>query len=187
MICFQMRRNINCLKYTGDPELMPIQSNECKFLVRVFHHVSVKLNEIVCMNKIFSCYVNHEFIYFQYEEEICELWNRADLIGRISRQILLPPQTIGNFDKCQGNHSEYMFCFTSISKHNPILGLSYLVEEDVGPRVSLRFLATYRSIIVLVIALLLGKYFFNATPLGLILLIVISMLYFLISSFIRES
>jgi hypothetical protein len=35
------------IKYEGDPDLQPIKSTEIAFLVRLFHQVACKLNEMV--------------------------------------------------------------------------------------------------------------------------------------------
>lgn len=78
-----MRHRARNIKYTGDPALIPIQTNECTFLVRFLHQLSCKLN-----------------LMFSNEMNIC--WHRDDFCGRISRQILSPPMTIQAFDKSCG-------------------------------------------------------------------------------------
>lgn len=42
-----MKKRALNIKYTGDPELIPIRSNECTFLVRFLYQVSNKFNIMV--------------------------------------------------------------------------------------------------------------------------------------------
>jgi hypothetical protein len=42
-----------CIKYEGDPDLQPIKSTEIACLVRLLHHITSKVNEMVCIKIIF--------------------------------------------------------------------------------------------------------------------------------------
>lgn len=48
----RIRERVKKIKYEGDPDLLPICSNENQFLVRVLYMLSSKLNEEVKILKI---------------------------------------------------------------------------------------------------------------------------------------
>lgn len=78
-----IKSQLNKIKYTGDPFLIPIMDGEVKFLVRFFYQVSSKLNEM-------------------FGNEFNSIWNRDDFYGRFAKQILTPPIETRVFDKSQG-------------------------------------------------------------------------------------
>lgn len=78
-----IKSQLNKIKYTGDPALIPIMDSEVKFLVRFFYQVSSKLNEM-------------------FGNEFDSIWNREDFYGRFAKQILTPPIETRVFDKSQG-------------------------------------------------------------------------------------
>lgn len=43
----RVRRRLKQIKYDGDPDLHPIRSDECAFLVRALYQFAVKVNEQV--------------------------------------------------------------------------------------------------------------------------------------------
>ncbi|XP_046830955.1 sphingomyelin phosphodiesterase 4 isoform X4 [Vespa crabro] len=74
------RQNFRYIEYMGDPELQPVRSNECAYLVRNLYN--------------FSSYINNKY---QYEINI--LYNKRNFLGSICRQILIPPTTIVKLPK----------------------------------------------------------------------------------------
>ncbi|XP_060529009.1 sphingomyelin phosphodiesterase 4 isoform X2 [Cylas formicarius] len=76
----RVRSRLKTIKYEGDPDLLPIRSDECAFLVRTLYQVSLKINEN------FGTYFN-------------QLYRRPTYCGRFSRQILCPPVTVYKYDK----------------------------------------------------------------------------------------
>lgn len=95
-----------------------------------------------------------------------EFWQRQDFIGRIARQILSPPMIAQSFIKSQG--------------------FSELNEEQLGPRLNLRFLATYQAIGTIFISFLIGQLLVGIPSIGFLLLVIITICYLLILSFINN-
>jgi sphingomyelin phosphodiesterase 4 len=91
-----------------------------------------------------------------------ELWSGRDFVGRIARQILCPPQTIQNFD-------------TSAD-------MKTLRTENLGPRLCLRPLASYKSLTVIGAALAFGYVVLGAPSYGLFLLLLLCFVVLLINS-----
>lgn len=52
---FQMRQRLREITFSGDPLLVPIQSNELAFLVRSLYKLSSYLNERVRLQANFGC------------------------------------------------------------------------------------------------------------------------------------
>lgn len=95
--------------------------------------------------------MNFQFEYFQYAGEIEQLYRRPDFIGRIARRVLESPIIVQTFEKSHGS--------------------SQLIERRLRPRVNLRWIASYRSVIIFILSLLFGKFIFGGSLLGFILLI----------------
>ncbi|XP_026291595.1 sphingomyelin phosphodiesterase 4 isoform X2 [Frankliniella occidentalis] len=76
----QWRQRSMNLQYEGDPDLIPIRSDESEFLVRLLYQVASKLNEMYC-------------------SEMARLYHREDVWGRVARQILSAPMTVYRYDK----------------------------------------------------------------------------------------
>ncbi|XP_055625696.1 sphingomyelin phosphodiesterase 4 [Toxorhynchites rutilus septentrionalis] len=98
--------------------------------------------------------------------EMHELWYRGDLWGKLSRQILSPPLVAQTFDKSQG--------------------VCVLKEDQLGPRVCLRMLASYKSLFVVFCSFLTGYVMFNAPSYGFMLLVTVAFLYVLIKSLLWD-
>ncbi|XP_066596827.1 sphingomyelin phosphodiesterase 4 isoform X2 [Prorops nasuta] len=98
------RQTSKYIEYLGDPELLPIRSNECALLARYLFKLSTYINE-------------------QYETEIGAAFYRPGFIGKICRQILIPPTTVVKLPKRTPN------------------GISPGGEKRLQPRLSLRLLA----------------------------------------------
>ncbi|KAH8414053.1 hypothetical protein KR222_003373, partial [Zaprionus bogoriensis] len=80
----QMSMHASHLQPTIDPALLPIQSNEIKFLVRLLHLISESINE-------------------KYGSRIEEFYARSDFCGKLCRQLLSAPMTEQWFEKSNGN------------------------------------------------------------------------------------
>ncbi|XP_014609205.1 PREDICTED: sphingomyelin phosphodiesterase 4 isoform X2 [Polistes canadensis] len=74
------RTNFRYIEYMGDPELQPVRSNECPFLVRNLYK--------------FCTYINKK-----YQHEINTLYIKQNFLGNICRQILIPPTTVVQLPK----------------------------------------------------------------------------------------
>ncbi|XP_065075055.1 sphingomyelin phosphodiesterase 4 [Ochlerotatus camptorhynchus] len=143
----QMKLRKNTLRYTGDPALLPIASTEFTFLVRFLHQLSSKVN-------------------LMFGGEMNDLWNRNDLWGKLSRQVLSPPMVAQTFDKSQG--------------------VCMLKQDHLGPRLCLRVLASYKSSFVIFCSFLLGYLLFNAPSYGFMLLLSAAFVYLLIKSLVCD-
>ncbi|KAK2581186.1 hypothetical protein KPH14_007988 [Odynerus spinipes] len=74
------RQNFRYIEYMGDPELQPVRSNECAFLVR-------------------NVYKLCDYINKKYRHEINELYNKRNFLGSICRQVLIPPTMVVKLPK----------------------------------------------------------------------------------------
>ncbi|XP_029171226.1 sphingomyelin phosphodiesterase 4 [Nylanderia fulva] len=74
------RQTCRYIEYMGDPELQPIRTNECAFLVRSLYKL--------------CCYIN-----FKYRREIVGLYSRQSFLGSIFRQLITPPVTVRKLPK----------------------------------------------------------------------------------------
>ncbi|KAG5684621.1 hypothetical protein PVAND_013844 [Polypedilum vanderplanki] len=140
-----MKSQLSQISYTGDPELLPIMTSEIKFLVRFFYQISKKLNEM-------------------FEDEFNSIYNRNDVYGRVSRQILSPPIETRIFDKSAG--------------------YAELQVNNIGPRLSLRKFASKTVIFLLLMSFIFGRIFFGASSVGFLTFILISTLYLFIKALI---
>ncbi|XP_067005119.2 sphingomyelin phosphodiesterase 4 [Anabrus simplex] len=66
--------------YQGNPDLMPIMSNECAFLVRMLHKIATKINN-------------------KFSLEISQLFHRPGFVGGVARQIISPPRRVRYYDR----------------------------------------------------------------------------------------
>ncbi|KAF7277955.1 hypothetical protein GWI33_009070 [Rhynchophorus ferrugineus] len=76
----KVRTRLKTIKYDGDPDLLPIRSDECAFLVRMLYQLALYINENF----------GDKFYYFYHNPSF---W------GRLCRQILCPPMTVHKYDK----------------------------------------------------------------------------------------
>lgn len=83
--------------------------------------------------------------------EIEQLYRRPDLVGRIAHRVLESPRIIQTFEKSHGS--------------------SELVERRLRPRVNLRGLASYRTVIIIALSLFVGKLLFGGSLFGFFLLV----------------
>jgi sphingomyelin phosphodiesterase 4 len=94
-----IRKEASNVRFMGDSLYLPIRSREIPFIARLVHRISVRFNET-------------------FEQELTNAFNRRDLIGKISRMILEPPEEIKVFNKS--------------------LGYAQMESYRVGPRLNLR-------------------------------------------------
>uniref|UniRef100_A0A1B0CYY0 Uncharacterized protein n=1 Tax=Phlebotomus papatasi TaxID=29031 RepID=A0A1B0CYY0_PHLPP len=135
------------LDYRGDPDLMPIRSNECTPLVRFLHQLSCKLN-------------------LMFGPDFQRIWQRKDIWGVLMRPLLAPPMMTEYIDKSSGR--------------------AVFREKYLGPRVSLRPLASYKTFFFIALAVTLGKFFFNSSLAGVFVLIFICLCCSYIASMVRH-
>ncbi|XP_025158099.1 sphingomyelin phosphodiesterase 4 isoform X2 [Harpegnathos saltator] len=74
------RQTCRYIEYMGDPELQPVRSYECTFLVRNFYKL--------------CCYIN-----LKYRHEIIALYNKRSFFGTVCRQLITPPTTVVKLPK----------------------------------------------------------------------------------------
>lgn len=79
------------------------------------------------------------------------LWTRKDLVGKLARPLLAPPMTAETFERCSG-----------------YVNLRY---DQLGPRVYLRPLASYSTLITIAMFLMLGQFLFRLPSFGLFILL----------------
>lgn len=133
------RQTCRYIEYMGDPELQPVRTNECAFLVRNFYKLCYYINFKVLYIIILLFFNSIEFaIHLQYRYEIIALYNRRSFLGSICRQLITPPTTIVKLPKRMSNG------FTSGS------------EERLPPRLSLRPLANYTFLMSIAFGILIA-------------------------------
>ncbi|GAB0094643.1 Sphingomyelin phosphodiesterase 4 [Sergentomyia squamirostris] len=135
------------LDYRGDPDLLPIQSNECTPLVRFLHQLSCKLN-------------------LMFGSDFQRLWHRQDIWGVVLRPLLEPPMVAEFIDKSTGR--------------------TVFREKYLGPRISLRSLASYRTFFFVGLGIMFGKCFFNSSLSGILLIIFICLMVMYCRSLVRH-
>ncbi|CAK9809971.1 Sphingomyelin phosphodiesterase 4 [Anthophora plagiata] len=74
------RQTCQYIEYMGDPELQPVRSNECAFLVRNLYRLCTYIN-------------------VKYRHKISLLYHRRGFLGRLCRQILQPPTKVVKLPK----------------------------------------------------------------------------------------
>lgn len=98
----------------------------------------------------------------KYGREIEMYYQRNDLTGMIARNLLEPPRIHQTFEKFHGT--------------------SHLVENRLKPRINLRWIASYRTIIFIFLSLIFGKLIFGQSLTGFFLMIFLKLLLIFISS-----
>lgn len=91
--------------------------------------------------------------YFQYGADIERNYRRIDFVGVLARHVFEAPKSIHSFDKAYG--------------------ISRMVEKRLKARVNLRWMATYRTLFIIIIALIIGKLLCGGSFPGFILLILL--------------
>ncbi|XP_015522196.1 sphingomyelin phosphodiesterase 4 [Neodiprion lecontei] len=76
----ERRQNCRYIEYMGDPELQPVRTHECAFLVRLFFQLC-------------------NYINTKYQQELNAAYNRRDIIGRLTRRLLQPPTVVKRLPK----------------------------------------------------------------------------------------
>ncbi|XP_074641623.1 sphingomyelin phosphodiesterase 4-like [Tubulanus polymorphus] len=144
------------VKYQGDPELHPIRSTESKVLVRMLYHLSSFLNQ-------------------QFGEKIEQFYNRTDVIGRVSRQLLLPP--INNISPVGMKASSPGLPQTDNQR--------LLIKR---PRISLRFLSSFQNLTYVTLCYMFMWYSFGFGPvLFVFFMFALSILYAFLKSLITTT
>lgn len=152
-----------------DPDISPIGDNENRCLVYFF--------------KIISDYINNKF-----SGELISFYNRSDFIGTISRKMLYGPEySLNQLLKNASNSNAiikdplaknlvYDFDDTTTLKENSVLCAGQY-KSPVTPKISLRFMASYKFIFYFLIVLFLIKTLFSYS-LPVSIMIVFSLLFF---------
>lgn len=104
----------------------------------------------------------NNLILLQFGNEFNSLWNRHDFYGKFFRTILSPPIETRVFDKSAG--------------------YSEMKVQQIGPRLSLRGIASQKFIMMFILAFLLGRLFLGASSLGFITFTIIAFGYFTIKA-----
>lgn len=94
------------------------------------------------------------------------IWNRNDKWGQLCRQLLAPPIVTKTFDKTKTT--------------------TRLLEKRLGPRISLRCLASYQTFSIIILSFIFGQLFFGMSSIGLLLLIFVYILYKFFLTFIND-
>lgn len=108
-----------------------------------------------------SCKLN-----LMFKEEIDQYWHRRDFKGRLARQVLLPPMIAQTFDKSTG--------------------VSELKSTELPPRICLRSLASYKSVCMVMVSLLLGYFLWHAPSYGLFLLILAATIQVFVKAMVHD-
>lgn len=90
------------------------------------------------------------------------MWNRSDFYGKLSHQILSAPVETRIFDKSAG--------------------FSEMKVEQIGARISLRWLARRKVIMLLVLSFVLGRLILGASSLGFITFAMLAFGYLIIKA-----
>nr|CAH0109542.1 unnamed protein product [Daphnia galeata] len=120
------------LTYRGNPDTQPIRSYEIAFLVRIFHQICSNINE-------------------KFGVELEEAYERPDFVGRVIRQILVPPTSYQEVIKKYGTPKN--------------------IQVRLGPRVCLRKLAN-QQVVGYTLGIFILSYSFGWAPEILLLLLV---------------
>lgn len=168
-VCVNTTRNISSdsIYSSQSFSISPQQMRQRKALLRytgdpaLLPITSFEFTFLVRFLHQLSCKLN-----LMFGGEMHDLWYRSDLWGKLSRQILSPPLVAQTFDKS--------------------LGVCVLKEDQLGPRVCLRLLASYKSLFIIFCSFLTGYIMFNAPSYGFMLLITIAFLYVFIKSLLCD-
>lgn len=162
-----MKNRLKTLRYNVDPAIVPIQSSEVAFLVRFLYQMSSKLNIMVGFFFLYTNYIwSIKILSLQFHRQLNDYWHRNDVVGRMVRQLLYPPMVVHSFDKSRG--------------------YSRAIEDRLPARVNLRFLASYQSLVLLLVSFAVGQLMFGAPSYGFFALILCTFVYTLLMSFIND-
>lgn len=73
-----------------------------------------------------------------------------------------------------------------IQSFDKSIGYSQLQEKKVGPRITLRYLAAYKTFGVILLSFIMGQLIIGTPSYGFLLLILISLVYLLILALIDD-
>ncbi|XP_053988733.1 sphingomyelin phosphodiesterase 4 [Hylaeus anthracinus] len=109
------RQTCQYIEYMGDPELQPVRSNECAFLVRYFYKLCV--------------YVN-----MKYRHKITAMYHQRGFFGSVCRQILQPPTKVVKLPKRtqDGFSSGYEERIPPRLSLRPLANYSFLLTMCLG-------------------------------------------------------
>ncbi|XP_013146152.1 PREDICTED: sphingomyelin phosphodiesterase 4 isoform X2 [Papilio polytes] len=148
----KLRSNPTSINYMGDPDLMPITSYENTILVRMFYQIATRLNEI-------------------YGEQFNAYWNRDDLCGYVSREVLQRPCSVQSYVRS----AEGAGCS----------GRSRLLRRDLPARLSLRRLASHACCLWLAAGYALFLFFSNSLILYVIFIFIMWTVYILMKASLK--
>ncbi|XP_026744732.1 sphingomyelin phosphodiesterase 4 isoform X2 [Trichoplusia ni] len=117
----KLRSKTTKIHYMGDPDLMPITTYESTILVRMLYQIATRLNEV-------------------YGYQFNSLWNRSDLLGFVTREILQSPCVIQTYVKDVTNHQN-------------------IVTQELPARLSLRRLGSHAFVVWLTLGYIMFKLF----------------------------
>ncbi|XP_078451581.1 LOW QUALITY PROTEIN: sphingomyelin phosphodiesterase 4 [Lampetra planeri] len=149
------------IQYSGDPELQPIRSYENPTLVRLLYRLTSALN-------------------LRYNSQMQALCRRPGFLGRLSRYYLCPPRvaSMPRLSSTESNSS------SSSSFREPVIMAAAAAHT---PRLSLRFLASYRNALGLLLLYALARVLLSLDPLGFMLLLLLAALgHGVIKTLLRE-
>ncbi|KOC70912.1 Sphingomyelin phosphodiesterase 4 [Habropoda laboriosa] len=109
------RQTCQYVEYMGDPELQPVRSNECAFLVRNLYTLCT--------------YINSE-----YRHKISRMYHRRGFLGSLCRQILQPPTKVVKLPKRTQNgfSGGYELRIPPRLSLRPLANYSLLVTISLG-------------------------------------------------------
>ncbi|CAK9821994.1 Sphingomyelin phosphodiesterase 4 [Anthophora retusa] len=109
------RQTCQYIEYMGDPELQPVRSNECAFLVRNLYRLCTYIN-------------------VKYRHKISLLYHRRGFLGSLCRQVLQPPTKVVKLPKRTQNgfSSGYEERIPPRLSLRPLANYSLLVTISLG-------------------------------------------------------
>lgn len=123
-------------KYLGNPDLIPIRSDEVAFLVRLLHLISIWING-------------------KFTENIEETYHRDDFMGMFFREIAAPPTTY--YAKVEAVDSSLNMSFHGMPK-SPVKLPPRIILRPLGSH----FAVAYLTIFFVVMTFIFGKSFIGS-------------------------
>lgn len=160
-----MLQRIRKVQYTGDPSILPACSNEWAPLVRLQYQLAHYVNQNVSISTATKEHFTTDWfssILSKYSRDLENYYESAGFIGFIARHILDAPRTIRTFEKSNG--------------------ISRLVETRLGPRINLRWMASYRTQAIIAFSFIIGKLLFGQPIIGFFVLIFIKFMTIFVAS-----
>jgi sphingomyelin phosphodiesterase 4 len=126
-------------KYRGNPDLLPIRSDEVAFLVRLLHKISVRINT-------------------KWAGKIEDFYNRGDFFGSIFREVAMGPTTYWA-------HIDQLDSSLNQSRNTSIHGQAKQGVK-LAPRIVLRPLGSHMAVTYLFVFFLLSTMLFGKSWIG---------------------